>query len=92
VVVARSFARIHFQNLVSYGVLPLVFDQPEVLDELGQGETLAIDGLHDQLAARSAVELTIGDRTVATRHELSARQLEILRAGGIVNRTKASRS
>ena len=85
IVVAESFARIHWQNLVSFGVLPLVFGDPADRTRIERGDRLRLRDLRAQLGAGRAVEAEVGGRTLALRHELSPRQLEILTAGGVVN-------
>jgi len=49
-IVAKSFARIHRNNLIGQGILPLVFAEEDDYDRVGQGDTWKIDG------AREAVE------------------------------------
>ncbi|NYT37633.1 aconitate hydratase [Allopusillimonas soli] len=86
VVIARSFARIHWQNLVCFGVLPLVPDNPEdALPE--QGAAVTIERVHQQLSAGPIVTALVGNdlTPLKLRHTLSSRQLEIIRAGGIIN-------
>ena len=92
VVVAESFARIHWQNLVSFGVLPLSFSDSADRRALGRKATLRIAGLRRQLAAGTRVEAETGDggRLVLT-HEMSARQVEILSAGGVIAWTRSRR-
>ena len=41
-VIAKGFARIHAQNLVNFGVLPLTFVDPADYDRVEQGDELAI--------------------------------------------------
>ena len=36
--IARSFARIHKANLVNFGIIPLVFKDPDDYDLLAQGD------------------------------------------------------
>jgi len=85
-VVAKGFARIHRQNLVNFGALPLVFDDPADYDRIEQGDELVIEGLAEHLESDG---LTVRNRTRDQRysvtHDLSERQCEILRKGGIVN-------
>ena len=45
VVIARSFARIHWQNLVNFGVLPLTFADPADYDRLDLGDTIQLAGV-----------------------------------------------
>ncbi|NEO27322.1 MAG: aconitate hydratase [Kamptonema sp. SIO4C4] len=50
-VLAKSYARIGWQNLVNFGILPLEFVNPEDYDLIAEGDELAIAGLRDALAA-----------------------------------------
>jgi aconitate hydratase len=87
-VVARSFARIHWQNLVNFGVLPLEFDDGEAYDRVRQDDVLRLDGLHAALAPGAEPRLQIHNETrdedYPVRHRLSERQREIVLAGGII--------
>jgi len=89
VAVAKSFARIHRQNLANYGVLPLTFDDPDDYDALAVDDVLHIEGVHaalddDQpIAARRAGEN--GEREMKLQHGLSPHQREVIRAGGLIN-------
>ena len=87
-VVAKSFARIHWQNLSSFGVLPLIF-RGEAPD-LGIGDTIRICDIHAQLAKSRSIEAAVigkdGDsRPLTLRHDLSGRQIDILTEGGVIN-------
>lgn len=88
VVLAQSFARIHRQNLASYGVVPLTLDDPI---DAQRGDRVRIEGLYAQLRAGDTVRVTVGDRTVEARHGLTARQIEIIEAGGVINKVRAAR-
>ena len=86
VVIAESFARIHWQNLPCFGVLPLTFEQPGDLAHLSENDRIRIDHVFDQLAAGPEVVAQVGEnRTLRLRHDLSPRQQSILRAGGVIN-------
>jgi aconitate hydratase len=84
VVVARSYARIHWQNLANFGVLALEFDDPSEYDGIDQGDTLVLEGLHDALRDGREVRAQVGDRTVRLRHRLSPRQVDKVLAGGVI--------
>ena len=91
VVVAESFARIHAANLVNFGIVPLIFDDPRDLGLLKVGDMLAIEDVAGALAAdpvRLRLEVSGLDRPVPLHHELSARQIAILQAGGLLNRVR----
>ncbi|WP_066638259.1 aconitate hydratase [Desulfolucanica intricata] len=88
-VIAKSFARIHRQNLVNFGILPLAFVNEADYDGIDQGDELIIEKLPEQL---DAVEIMVKNLTkdveFKTIHGLSERQKEIIKAGGLLNYTK----
>ncbi|KEZ76173.1 aconitate hydratase [Salinisphaera hydrothermalis C41B8] len=85
-VLAKDYARIHWSNLVNFGVLPLTFANGDDLDKLEQGSKLKISGLHDALASGDTVEIETEDGgKIECKHALSERQIDILRAGGLIN-------
>ncbi len=83
VVLAKSFARIHRQNLVNFGVLPLVIPS-EDYDALEAGQEIAIERVRDQLRGSDVVGLMCGSRSILARHGLSTRQVDMLLAGGLI--------
>jgi len=85
-VIARSFARIHWQNLVNFGVLPFAFVDPADYDRVEQGDRLRIKNV-DRLAEgrRWTVENLTRGTEFAVSHELSGRQVNVLLAGGLTN-------
>ena len=87
--IVKSFARIHKANLINYGIVPLEFVRPEDYNAIEQGERVRIPGILD--AVKSNQEETtafFGDREVPLKLHLTAREREILAAGGAVNRAK----
>lgn len=88
-VVAVSFARIHWQNLVNFGVLPLSFAEPADHERCSMGARLRLAGL-DALRPGQMLEAQLDGRDIALRHQLSARQIEQLRSGGVINWMKRS--
>jgi aconitate hydratase len=94
-VIAKAFARIHGQNLVNFGVAPLLFCDPADHDAIEPGDVLRIEGLHAALPARRPLEVvnTTRDRRFHVRHDLSDRQIRIVLAGGLINdfRRRAAR-
>ncbi|MBW3599943.1 MAG: aconitate hydratase, partial [Planctomycetes bacterium] len=86
-VLAISFARIHWQNLVNFGVLPLTFEDDEDHGQIEAGDVLRLSDLHEQLQRGGAVQLrnSTKNRDIAARHQLSPRQIDVLLAGGLIN-------
>ncbi len=85
-VVARSFARIHWQNLVNFGVLPLTFEDPGDADKLKAGDIVVLTALHAQLREGGPVSATLvgDDHRLGLRHQLSHRQIDVLITGGLI--------
>jgi aconitate hydratase len=84
IVLAKSFARIHRQNLINYGVLPLVFVHPEDYDRLDKEDVLRVRNLHR--AIRSGRDFTLEcNGPIVVRHNLTAKQSDLILAGGSIN-------
>ena len=92
-VMAKSFARIHWQNLVNFGVLPLTFAEPGDYDALEQDEVICIPALHQALRAGGELvaRLSGQGRELRLRHDLSERQLDVLLVGGVINWVRSRR-
>ncbi|MBI2955198.1 MAG: aconitate hydratase [Chloroflexi bacterium] len=86
-VIAKSFARIHRANLVNFGILPLIFDDTASYDAIAKGDELAIVNLRATLPADTRLEVRnlTRDTTSTVRHDLSAREVEMALAGGLLN-------
>jgi aconitate hydratase len=84
-VLARSYARIHWQNLANFGVLALEFADEDDYDKLEAGDRLAVEHLHEGLRGG---ELTVRDLdkdlSITARHRLSPRQVAMVLAGGCI--------
>ncbi|MDB4954906.1 MAG: Aconitate hydratase [Myxococcales bacterium] len=85
-VLAIRFARIHRDNLINFGVLPLTFENPDDYERIVQGDFISLDGLHAAIRAPRPIELEDYTRGITIRvgHDLSPRQVEILLAGGLI--------
>ncbi|GAA3721935.1 aconitate hydratase [Spinactinospora alkalitolerans] len=83
-VIAKSFARIHWQNLANFGVLALEFADPADYDRIDAGDVLVLRDLAETLP--SGAELTVRNDTKGEeyrlRHRLSPPQVEAVLAGG----------
>ncbi|MGH3851108.1 MAG: hypothetical protein ACRDRT_15690, partial [Pseudonocardiaceae bacterium] len=90
VVMVRSFARIHETNLKKQGVLPLVFADPAIYDQIVEGDAISILGLAE-LAPDTAVSCVLhhqadsDDVDFICTHTLTAEQIEWFRAGSALN-------
>ncbi len=84
-VLAKSFARIHMQNLVNFGLLPLTFADEADYDDIQPGDRLIIEDLRVSLPANTVQARNVrSGKIYSVKHALSGRQIEILLAGGLL--------
>ncbi|MEJ2421819.1 MAG: aconitate hydratase [Acidobacteriota bacterium] len=86
-VLAKSFARIHWQNLVNFGILPLAFSDPEDWERIRQGDTLRFEDLKQSLRKGKSVKVINSSREEAyeAEHAMTARQVEMVLKGSLIN-------
>lgn len=89
-VIAKSYARIAWQNMVNFGILPLEFLNDKDYDNIEQGDKISFENLRDQVEKSNEVIVNIvksSGKTISfkAKHTLSPRQIEILLNGGIIN-------
>ena len=88
-VIAKSFARIHYANLVNWGLLPLVFQNPSDYDKIDQGDEFSIQNAHKGV---DELSLTVENRTKKfsfnVTMDLTERQKALLKAGGLLPYTR----
>ena len=89
-VLAKSFARIHWQNLVDFGILPLAFKDAADYDRVEPGAVLKVTGLRRQLVAGGDIVLECTGSEIRATHGLSERQLRVLLAGGLINERRSA--
>jgi aconitate hydratase len=85
-IIARSFARIHWQNLINFGILPLTFVNPGDWQKINPGHVLVIADIRPclQRGTEMKIENTTTGDTYETEHTMSERQIEIVLAGGLI--------
>ncbi len=92
-IVAISFARIHKDNLVNAGIVPLVFASKFDYEALSLGDRLEtfdlVDAVREGREIVNVRDAKSGNRFIL-KLELSDRQRRILLAGGLLNYTKAA--
>ncbi len=89
-VIVKSFARIHCANLANAGILPLVFKDEADYDRIDQMDELELPDIRSAIADNS--KIIVKDLTKGIEFEaeavLSARQREMVLAGGLLNYTR----
>ena len=86
-VIALSMARIHRANLVNFGILPLTFVNRDDYALISQGADIRIP--LNELTPGGVTNIEIaGKGVLPVRNDLSAAELDIIRAGGLLNAVK----
>ena len=85
-VLAKSFARIHLDNLCNHGILPLVFANPEDYDKCDQDDIFEFKGLRK--AVEEGTDVVAHNKTkgfdVVLKVAASKRQRDYILAGGLI--------
>ncbi len=89
-VVAVSFARIHWQNLINFGILPLIFTNPDDKNKIEQGDILSVENLVKSL--KEGHKIIVKNKTknyeIKTEHSMSSRQVEMILSGSLIGLVK----
>jgi len=89
-VIAKSFARIHYANLINFGIPPLTFADPADYDKIEQGDAIEIDGILD--AIKNGTPIVGRNTTKGTEFklicDLSQFSRDVMVEGGLLNYTK----
>ena len=89
-VIAKSFARIHRDNLINSGILPLVFENETDYDKIDMTDILEISNAIEQVGKQEKITV----KNVTKGYEFTAllsvseRQRGFLLAGGVLNSIK----
>lgn len=85
-ILAKSIERIHRANLVNFGIIPLTFAEPEDYDDIHFDDELIIEDVEAALEKETVrVFNRSTGKTYVTRNSVSAREKEIILAGGALN-------
>lgn len=82
VVIAKSFARIHWQNLANFGLVPLEFENLDDYERLTQDDVLRLTGLRSALQEGPTITADLNGEPLTLRHHMSERQVAMVLAGG----------
>ena len=86
-ILAKSYARIHYTNLINLGIMPLTFADPGEWETLELGDELEISGIRAALRVGKmlAVKNLTKNKTFQFTHGFTKRQVELILAGGLLN-------
>ena len=89
-IICKSFARIHRQNLINNGILPLCFVNEADYDKIDRDDVLELPDIRK--AIENGTKITVKNTTKAAEYEvtceLSERGKGMILAGGLLNFTK----
>ena len=93
-VLAKSYARIGWQNLVNFGIVPWEFVNPKDYDTIEQNDEIEIKRWREALEKGNSLKVKNKTKklTYEMNHSLSPRQIKIMLAGGVIERFKNKRS
>ena len=88
--IAKSYARIGWQNLINFGMIPFEFTNTNDWDKLEQGDILRIENLRVSIKNRDSVTAIVVEKNIEIplTCTISERQIEIILKGGVINFVK----
>ncbi len=84
-VITRSFARIHRSNLINFGILPMLFEDPSDYDKVSQGDKLVIKDVKKNLEGDQRYNVISGKQKFTVISDLNDREKEIITSGGLLS-------
>jgi aconitate hydratase len=94
IIVAKTFERIHRNNLINVGILPLTFSDETDYDWIDQDDELELADIHDSLKKKRSISILdkSKNRIFEATFTLSGREVDMIIAGGKLPYMKNSRS
>ncbi|MGR9036754.1 MAG: aconitase family protein, partial [Gammaproteobacteria bacterium] len=89
-VIAKGFARIHLQNLSNFGILPLIFAEPEDWNKIDQGDRLSLPDVRNAIQKGHGVRVInlTKNETYEAVHPMSPYEVDMVLAGSLINLVK----
>ena len=86
-VIAKSYARLGWQNLINFGILPLEFVNKDNYSTVDEGDLIKLENILDTLAPEKTIIAINQTKQLRyeLRHSLSERQVKVVLAGGVIN-------
>ena len=89
-VITKSFARIHAANLINAGIMPLTFVNPDDYDAVNEGDDIVLGNVFDAVQ-NGKMTMIVNGKTVELVSDFTDRQIDILKAGGLLPYTKGAK-
>ncbi|MEX2572798.1 MAG: aconitate hydratase [Balneolaceae bacterium] len=93
-VLAKSYARIGWQNLINFGILPLQFEQPDDYLKIDQEDIVRVEDIRGQIEEGGSIIIknTTRGLELTAYHTMSPRQTEAVLDGGVINNFRKRKS
>ena len=83
-VLAKSIERIHRANLINFGIVPLVFDDPKSYDLVVADAAIEMPGLRAAIERGDKVTVKVGKTSFTATAALSERERHLVLCGGLL--------
>lgn len=88
-VIAKSYSRIHRQNLINFGVIPFEFENPKDYDLIQEGNLIKLEGIHSFLLGADFIfNIVTESHQIRAIANLTKRQREVIACGGLLTKTR----
>ena len=86
-VIAMSYARLGWQNLINFGIVPFEFKNKSDYETIEQGDVLKFENLIEILSKNTSTVVINQTKNLEyeLKHDLSTRQIQVVLKGGVVN-------
>ncbi|MEX2362493.1 MAG: aconitase family protein, partial [Balneolaceae bacterium] len=86
-VIAKSYARIGWQNLINFGIIPFEFKNPEDYDKVEKDDVLKVENIRLSIKEGNSaiIKNVTRNSTIDVTHSLSERQRQAILHGGVIN-------
>jgi aconitate hydratase len=83
--IVKSFARIHYSNLVNFGIIPLLFEDWEDYDSIKEGDVIKLPKVREEILKENHVTVEVNGRMIRTKITLSEGERNAIVSGGLIN-------
>jgi len=83
-VIAKSIERIHRANLVNFGIVPFLFENPKDYDKITAGDRLELKGIRAAVEGDGNLEIKGPKGAFRVKTALSDREKHLLLCGGLL--------
>ena len=86
-VIAKSIERIHLANLINFGIIPLIFENPDDYDKISKNDKIVLKNITNAVLKSDSflIENITQNSEFKVKLNFDNREREILLAGGLLN-------